>query len=391
MGEGVSQAILDLATSFAVQRAIVHRGVRELVGWVESHRDDLELNPPATASQIGALEQMLGGPLPTDLKEIYKRFNGGTLPVGTLLPAGNEPGTIGATVREYAESIGGDFLDPELLLPFHRTLEGSLLAFDRSAGPVSDTWSIVDYYQDTGDHRLMYRTFDGWCRHCVAEFTSDDFGKDFDLDTYLRSGLRHVAVEPDVATAHATVAHALKRAGRPEDAMESYLRAARCVPPLDWCDWEALKVAAILGDLRAGYEAAQRLSGRAPEARWAARETTPGRTAEVMGLLARRDPELIPWLRLFEQLQEQADAADAVRIQQIATAIEERETLPEPRPMRDDAAVPAHENLDDWLVAAQEAYSAGACREEDILFDPGLRRLGKVRDLSALLRIRRDF
>ena len=369
----------------------MHRGLRELVQWVDAHRDDLDLNPPATASEIGALEQMLGGPLPTDLKEIYKRFNGGTLPVGTLLPAGNEPGTIGATVREYAEAVGGDFLDPELLLPFHRTLEGSLLAFDRSAGPVSDTWSIVDYYEDTGDHRLMYRTFDGWCRHCVAEFTSDDFGQEFDLGTYLRSGLRHVEVEPDVATAHATVAHALKRAGRPQDAMESYLKAARCVPPLQWCDWEALKIAALLGDLRAGFEAAHRLACRGPETRWSARETSPGRTAEVMGLLARRDDEPGPWLRLFEQLQEQADGGDGRLVQQIAAAIESGEPLPAPRPMRDEPVVPDPGGMDEWARAAHDAYANGVCRDEDLIFDPGLRRLGRVRDLSGLLRIRREF
>jgi hypothetical protein len=369
----------------------VHRGLKELVKWVEAHRDELELNPPASSSDIATLEQMLGGPLPTDLKEIYKRFNGGKLPVGHLLPAGNEPGTIGATVREYAEAVGGDFLDPELLLPFHRTLEGSLLAFDRSAGPVSDTWSIVDYYEDTGDHRLMYRTFDGWCRHCVLEFTSDDFGEDFDLDTYLRSGQRHVQVEPDVATAHATVAHALKRSGRPSEAMESYLHAARCVPPLEWCDWEALKIAALLGDLRAGFEAAHRLSARGPDRRWAARETTPGRVAEVIGYLARSDPEPAPWLRLFEQLQEQADAAEAVLIQQIAAAVEEKEALPEPRPLRDEPMVPAQEDMDAWVKAAEEAYAQGYCRDEDLLFDPGLRRLGRVRDLSHLLETRREF
>jgi len=361
------------------------------VAWVEAHKDELELNPPASSSDIATLEQMLGGPLPTDLKEIYKRFNGGKLPVGHLLPAGNEPGTIGATVREYAEAVGGDFLDPELLLPFHRTLEGSLLAFDRSAGPVSDTWSIVDYYEDTGDHRLMYRTFDGWCRHCVAEFTSDDFGEDFDLDTYLRSGQRHVAVEPDVATAHATVAHALKRSGRPAEAMESYLRAARCVPPLEWCDWEALKIAALLGDLRAGFEAASRLAARGPERRWNARETTPGRVAEVIGVLGRSDPEPAPWLRLFEQLQEQADAAEAVLIQQIAAAVEEKEALPEPRPLRDEPVVPVQDDMDAWLQAAEQAYAEGYCRDEDLLFDPGLRRLGRVRDLSHLLETRREF
>ena len=253
---------------------------------------------------------MLGGPLPADLRFVLTRFNGGTLPAGNLLPAGIEPGTIGATVREYAEAVGGDFLDSELLLPFHRTPEGSLLCFDRSAGPVSDTWSIVDYYEDLDEHRLMYRTFDGWCRVCVAEWTSPDFAADFTLDTYLRSGQRHADVEPDVATAHATVAHALKRAGRPEDALESYLRGARCVPQLPWCDWEALKIAAILHLHVPAFEAATRVSSHAPAHRWAQRETTPGRVAEVAGplILSARDRE--PWMRILDHLHQQADAED---------------------------------------------------------------------------------
>ena len=40
---------------------------------------------------------------------------------------------------------GVSFLDPELLLPFHRTDTGSYLCFDRSAAPVSDTWPVVDF------------------------------------------------------------------------------------------------------------------------------------------------------------------------------------------------------------------------------------------------------
>ncbi|MEM9069038.1 MAG: SMI1/KNR4 family protein [Myxococcota bacterium] len=367
--------------------------MRELIAWVESHREDpeLALNPPASTSDIAALEQMLGGPLPEDLKIVLRRFNGGTLPAGTLLPAGIEPGTIGSTVREYAEAVGGDFLDSELLLPFHRTPEGSLLAFDRSSGPVSDTWSIVDYYQDTGEHRLMYRTFDGWCRVCVAEWTHPDFHEDFTLDTYLRAGQRHAQIEPDVATAHATVAHALKRAGRPEEALENYLAAARCVPPLPWCDWEALKIAAVLGDLNQALEAATRVGGDAPRSTWAKRETTPGRVAEVLAPLVLRARDREPWMRVLQHLAHQAEGDEEALIGTLRSALELGATLPPVRPLRDEPVVPRQPDVDAWWGACEEAYASGRLRDEDLLMDPDLVQLGRVRDFTQLLRIRRDF
>lgn len=371
----------------------MHRGVRELIRWVEAHRDhpDVKLNPPASASDIGALEQMLGGPLPADLRLLLSRFNGGTLPAGELLPAGTGPGTIGHTVREYAEAVGGDFLDTELLLPFHRTPEDSLLAFDRSAGPVSDTWPIVDYFQDLQEHRLMYRTFDGWCRVCVTEWGSTDFGEPFTLDTYLRAGERHAAVEPDVATAHATVAHALKRSGRPEDALQSYLRASRCVPPLPWCDWEALKLAAILGNEPAAFEAADRLCSRAPKRRWRQRETTPARVAEVLAPVAFRAADSGPWLRLFHQLEGQAQGSDLPVVKAIVQALERGDQPPPTRPPRKESVLPARSDLDAWWTEARRAYSEGELREDDLLLDPELQRLGRVRPFAELLHIRREF
>mgnify|MGYP006992420993 CR=1 FL=1 len=57
---------------------------------------------------------------------------------------------------------------------------------DRSAGPVSDTWPVVDYYPDTGEERMIHRTMDGWCQTCVNEWESGDFGAEFTLDVYLR-------------------------------------------------------------------------------------------------------------------------------------------------------------------------------------------------------------
>ena len=371
----------------------MHRGVRDLIRWVSEHEadEDVQLNPPASTADIADVEQMLGGPLPADLKLVLTRFNGGALPAGDLLPAGLEPGSIGHTVREYAEAVGGDFLDTELLLPFHRTPEGSLLAFDRSAGPVSDTWPIVDYYVDTDEHRLTYRTSDGWSRVCVAEWTSDDFHQEFTLDTYLRSGARHAEAEPDVATAHATVAHALRRAGRPLDALEAYLRAARCVPELPWTDWEALKLAAILDQRDQAFEAATRLCSWAPAARWGQRETTPARVAEVIGPLAFRGGDDERWMRLLEQLLEQSDEEDQPVVEAIRVATGAGDPPPPVRPFRAESVVPRLPDLDAWWTAAVAAFSAGTLRDEDLLLDPEMVHLGRVRNFAELLQIRRDF
>ena len=371
----------------------MHRGVRQLIEWVEANRDSeyVQLNPPASTAEIADVEQMLGGPLPADLRLVLTRFNGGHLPAGELLPAGIEPGTIGHTVREYAEAVGGDFLDSELLLPFHRTPEGSLLAFDRSAGPISDTWPIVDYYEDTDEHRLMYRTFDGFCRVCVAEWTSPDFTEEFTLDTYLRAGQRHADAEPDVATAHATVAHALRRAGRPRDALHAYLRAARCVPVLPWTDWEALKLAALLDERDAAVEAATRLSSWAPPERWAQRETSPGRIAELIGPIAYRDRDDERWLRLLDQLFAQADEDDQPVIGAIRDATGAGDPPPPVRPLREESVVPRVGDIDAWWAAARAAFGEGRLRDDDLLLDPEMVQLGRVRSFVELLEIRRDF
>jgi hypothetical protein len=349
------------------------------------------VNPPATSAELATLERELGGPLPSDLRLVATRFNGGQIPSGSLVPVGIEPGTIGACVREYAQRVGRDFLDPELLLPFHRTVEGSLLAFDRSAGPVSDTWPIVDYDEETGEHRLVYRTFDGFCRACVAEWTSEDFGVEFDLDTYLRKGQRHATLEPDVATSHATVAHAQKRAGRPDEALASYLEAARCVPPLPWCDWEALKLAAVLGRNAAALEAATRLATLAPPEVWSKRETTPGRVAEVIAPLAARAPDKTPWLRLLGLLGRQAarDPAEARIVAALHEALDRAAPLPAPRPARAEPVVPANADVEVLWQHAYRAYAEGYLREDDLLFDRALAPLGDAR--RELLKIRRDF
>ncbi len=370
----------------------MHRGVRQLMNWVRENAEELELelNPPASSEDISALEQVLGGPLPMDLRLVLTRFNGATLPVGTLLPAGLEPKTIGATIREYAESVGRDFLDPDLLLPFCRTREGSLLCFDRSAGPVADTWPIVDYYEDLDEHHLMYRTFNGWCRVCVAEWSSDDFWDDFTLETYLRSGQRHAEFEPDVSTAHATVAHALRRAGRPEEALKAYMRAATCVPSLPRTDWEGLKLAVLLRDVDAAFECASRLSSRAPHARWQQRETTALKVAEMIRiLLVQADAEVQPWLRLLDALIEQSTHGAQARIQDIREAAANGGVMPEMAPRV--SAVPPAGDKEAWLKSCREAYVAGALREEDILLDPQMTETFDFEELADILRQRRDF
>jgi hypothetical protein len=372
----------------------MHRGVQDLVRWIDAHRDSsvVQVNPPASAADISALEHQLGVPLPADLRYVLTRFNGGTLPSGQLLPAGMGPGTIEAAVRQFAEAVGADFLDPELLLPFHRTLEGSVLCFDRSAGPVSDTWHIVDYYEDTGETRIVYRTFDGWCRTCVAEWESPDFEADFSLDKYLEQGKRHASIEPDVSTAHATVAHALKRAGKPEEALASYLRAARCVPALPWCDWEALKLAVLLDRPLEALESSQRLASRAPSSKWRERETTPGRVADVLGQMAIRAPENKNWIRVLDQLVEQAtDEDDHAQAHAVRYAVLHGEPLPTPRHHRDVPVVEPTSDLEQLFAAAREAYEAGSLRDEDMLLDATLLPLFRAHRPIELLSIRREF
>lgn len=373
----------------------MHRGVRELIEWIEKQRgsDLVQMNGPATTAELAEIETALGSPLPTDLRLVLVRFNGGEVPNGQLLPAGIGPGSIGATIREYAGKVDADFLSSEILLPFFRTDEGSLLAFDRGAGPVADTWPIVDFDQSSGEHRLVYRTFDGFCRVCVSDFTSDDFGKDFGLDQYLRKGKRHLDVERDVASAHATVAHAAKRAGLADESLSHYLEAARCVPPLSWCDWEALKLAVLLGEERSALDAASRLCTTAPESIWARRETTPVKVAEVLAQSAIRSRHPKLWLRYFDSLAFQAkgDESATNAIVALRTAVENGTALPTPTQGRSSSVVPPDSDQERWWEAARASYVAGHLRDEDLLLDPALMPLREAKPVAEFLRIRRDF
>lgn len=369
----------------------MHQGVRDLLAWTRANRDNpaVRLHPPARSSELTALERELGQPLPTDLRIVLGYFNGGRLPIAELLPAGIGPGTIGGALKSYAQHVGRDFLDRELLLPFARTDEDSLLAFDRAAGPLADTWPIVDYHPGTRTHRLVYRTFDGFCRHALSEWTSEDFGGPFSLDLYLRKAERHLEAEGDVAAAHAALAHAERRAGLVAKAIRSYLRAGALIPSEDWCDYEALKLAALTNDAEAGIQAASRLAQPCPRERWARREAEPGRVAEAMGILARRSGKEGAFLSLLKRLRlsayEELPIVDGIIASlRIGGPIETRPISP----------APVVEPSTDRNVYAQrltDAYVSGALRDENMLFDPGLAPLRDAGWFGELHKIRREF
>jgi hypothetical protein len=373
----------------------MHRGVHDFIAWVEQHTDlaGLTQTPPAGAAELGLVEERIASPLPADLRFMLLRYNGGPVPNGQLLRAGaSGPDSMLAVADELAERLGKPVSDPELLFPFYRSDDGGILAFDPSAGPVSDTWPIIDYYLESGEQRLVHRTFDGFCRLRVAEWTSPDHGTEFTLASYLRSGRRHVAIEPDVSIAHATVAHALRRAGKPEDALGAYLRAARCVPAQAWCDWEAFKLAALLGDGRAAWESAVRLSARAPKARWRQRETTPVMVTDVLSVVAgcmKVHREQL--LRLCDQLAAQCEGEREQRhIASVRQAMQSGS--PSPMPLLPRVSdVPASTDIPAWLAALKEAYRKGRVRDEDLLLDPSYAPLRQQFALIDVLRTPRAF
>jgi hypothetical protein len=373
----------------------MHRGVRELVRWVQEHQgsDAVNAHGPASARDMTALEHQIAAPLPADLKLVLGVFDGATLPNGVLLSARPGPGdTIEAALKAIAEDRGISFLDPELLLPFHRTEDGSYLAFDRSAAPVSDTWPIVDYDLASAEMRLVHRTFDGWCRLCVREWSSADYGDAFTIDKYLKQGERHASIEPDVSIAHVTVGHALRRAGEPERALESYLRAGRCVPAVPWADWEALKLAVLLGAPMDALEAASRLGKRAPSSMWERRETTPSRVAFALARVSPGPNENQEhWLRVFDQLVAQAlDDDDAAAAKAIRAAMVKGAPIPEPSPPQESPIKIGADASATW-AAICAAYRDGSLRDDDLVLDPHLAPMWKTHRAGDVLRIRRDF
>ncbi|MFI5307126.1 MAG: SMI1/KNR4 family protein [Polyangiales bacterium] len=349
------------------------------------------MESPAGPADLAEVEDALVSPLPSDLRLLLSYGNGGRLPSGTLLRVGGAAeGSVLGALRALAERLGRTADDPELPVPYYLTHDGPLLAFDRGAGPIADTWPIVDASLD-GELRLVHRTFDGWCRLCVLDWSAPDFDQPFSLQKYLATGLRHVEIESDVAAAHATVAHALRRLGEPERALASYLAAGRCVPPLGWCDFEALKIALLLGDSAAAMEVARRLCVRAPAAAWRARGSSPTQVADALGMLATEIEPPEPLLRLLDRLAAQAEGSEQGRhIGAIRRAVWSGEALPPTRPVR-TTAVPAQGDIDAWWTALGQAYRAGKVRDEDLLLDPVYRSLRRQRSFAELLHTRRDF
>ena len=371
----------------------MHRGVQAVISWISEHPSfpGLRVSEPASAAELSQVEETIASPLPSDLRLLLGRWNGGQLPSGVLLRAGGDQSdSIAAAMLSLSRRLGRKADDSELPVPYFITADGAMLAFDRSAAPVADTWPVIDCPEQGDELRLVHRTFDGWCRLCLLEWTAPDFGAPFSLDGYLRAGQRHVEVEPDVAAAHATVAHALRRSGRPEEALASYLRAGRCVPPLSWCDWEALKLAILLGDVPRALEAARRLCTRAPRAGWQARACTPALVATALGLLASEIDPPEPLLGLLDQLVPQAAGDEQAEISAIRRAVFSGEALPSSTPLR-PTAVPEQPDCDGFFAELARAYAQGAVRDDDLLFDPVYRKLARTRPLAELLRIRREF
>ncbi len=375
----------------------MHRGIREFVAWVESHRGVLALQPPASSEQLAAAERRLGAALPTDLRLLLQRFNGGELPGGVLLGVGHEV----ASIESFSERFRrGDELGA---VPFYadgaESLEQAasceLHALDTQAGPVPDTWPVQSIDPHEPQRRpVVHRTLDGWCRLRFAEWSDQAPDGEPLLETYLRQGMRHVEVEPDVAAAHATVAHALRRLGRPEEALEAYLRAARCVPSEPWCDWEALVLAALLGRIQQGFEAASRLVAPAPAARWVQRGASPVGVAHVVArFCARLDPiGADRWLGLLDLLAETIEGPESLHVEAVRVAVaEERDPPPWPQGPRAGLALSAEAPPEAVWHAARKAYLEGRLRAEHLLLDPTLRDVASDPPLAELLRLRRDF
>ena len=371
----------------------MHRGVQALLAWLSENASHpgVRLLGPAEPSALAEVQDGVLSPLPTDLCLLLGRHNGGAVPTGQLLRAGGRgPGSILGALDELATRLGRPAGDPDLPLPYFRSTEGALLAFDRSAAPIADTWPVVDCPPEGNELRLVHRTFDGFCRLCLREWSAADFGQPFSLERYLAGGRRHVEVEPDVAVAHATVAHALRRSGEPEAALTSYLHAARCVPPLPWCDWEALKLAVLMRQPGPALTAGRRLCTRAPAAGWRARGTTPRQVADVVAQLVTEVDPPEPVVRLLDQLAAQAQGEDATAVHALRRAAYCGEGLPAPQPLRPTAVTPSAD-LDAFWKATEQAYRDGKVRDDDLLLDVAYRPLSRQQPLVKLLSVRRDF
>ena len=173
--------------------------------------------------------------------------------------------------------------------------------------------------------------------------------------------------------------------------MRAYLAAARCVPSLPWCDWEALKIAVLIDKRAEAYEASSRLAARAPASAWEQRETSPLWVAQVVAPLARRTGSPSRWVRMLSQLEEAAPEDEREDVEAIRVAMETGAPFPPLDPLREEPLVPPMEDTNAWFDAVKRSYLAGVVRDEDLLLEPTMAPLRERYPLGDCLRVRRDF
>ena len=105
----------------------------------------------------------------------------------------------------------------------------------------------------------------------------------FTLESYLRSGQRHVEIEPDVAVAHATVAHALRRAGKPELALRRTCAAHAACRLCRGATGKRSRSRCCSATPMRARGCGARLSRARRQPRWDQRATTPSWSADVLG------------------------------------------------------------------------------------------------------------
>ena len=107
--------------------------------------------------------------------------------------------------------------------------------------------------------------------------------------------------------------------------------------------------------------------------------------------MAALDADKVPWVRLLDLLEEQAqEAADKTRINSLRRGVVAGNGLPPPELGR-PSVVPEQVDSGAWFEAVRAAYVAGELRDEDLLLDPALEPLRKKKPFAEILRIRREF
>jgi len=190
------------------------------------------------------------------------------------------------------------------------------------------------------------------------------------------------------------VGHALRRAGEPDRALSSYVKGGRCVPPIAWADWEALKLAVILEDWRAAVEVGGRLTKRSRKDTWELRGTTPSRVAYLLarGLKKAKPSDPSQWMRMLDHVSHQGlDDEDKTALAAItAAALDPTAEIPLPSPPQ-PPALELDPDVDIAFARMREAYGAGQLRDDDLALDPRYDAVASTYPLADVLRIRREF